>query len=174
MFLDRTGLGLAVRCTTPSGRTVTRLSDNDVCTSDGSDGSDWFGSATEAGSATARDRNLSDVLQLSSEHEALGALAWAEGRGGAVMFSASDGSIRIGVGCRPERSRISPSPVWSENLSLLVLGGADVCYPFNVTSKATKRMYQLAYRVAALPGVFFLSRLVTVVPRCVVVNCKSY
>lgn len=84
---------------------------------------------------------------------------WSHGGDGVCLFHSADGSYCIGEGS--DKS-------WSTTLHLD--GFNNLKEPFEFTNKTTGRTYLLAALCAPLPGIFYRTKLVTVMPRFLIVN----
>ena len=84
---------------------------------------------------------------------------WAEGGNSLCLFHTNDGNFNIGD---------SVAEHWSSNLTLDGLNNTK--QSFEISNKSTKRKYMLSYDCKPLPGVFYRTKLVTVMPRFLIVN----
>ena len=84
---------------------------------------------------------------------------WSEGGNSVCLFHTADGSFNVGD---------STGQYWSSSLTLDGLNSTK--QPFEISNKASKRKYMLSYVCVPLPGIFYRTKLVTVIPRILVVN----
>ena len=89
--------------------------------------------------------------------------SWAEGADGMALLHSDDDTMRVGV---------NNGESWGGVLSLKAV--TDYQATFEVRDVNTSAMYQLAYSVGRMPGVFEQTRVAMVVPCFRVVNATDY
>jgi hypothetical protein len=90
-------------------------------------------------------------------------LCWVHGNKGMSLFSTADGIVSIGL---------NHGTVWtSKGINLRVLGTAKG--PFDVHDQKLNKSYQLAYNIVPMPGIFYRTKVLTIMPRYCIVNCSD-
>ena len=104
---------------------------------------------------------LSQVLvDKNSQHDGY---IWMNGGRGITLCNPSTENIRIGI---------SRKKCWSSNISLDSLGTSQYT-PFDISDTSTNLIYQLAYKLNNMPGLFRMTKTVSIVPRFCIVNCTE-
>lgn len=89
---------------------------------------------------------------------------WMNGAQGMTLFSCDQGLVDVGIN--------KESSWTSQSINVKEVAERSPI-PFSITEVSTNTSYQLAYTVSPLPGIFFRSKVITVFPKFIIVNCVN-